>query len=261
MGDGILGYLLPVLLPITSAVTIAIAAVHHGPVRVYWSIATVAAIGASATLSVIKERRSKSVDKTTEQVKAELATKLADMGNALLTLLSDVTSTTKIDEATAAIKVLIDRSVSLAQNQLGNQTNIKCHVRAAYYQFDDGNKNLVRNNYHTSAGDKPPRPRFVGGGSDHDDDVIRLALGEDVRFVRDLENELLPYSPDSGTRPYKTLISVPVRVGNSSYGLLTADSDVTYSLTSADKGFLILFAGTLAAGLAHLEAVRGAAQS
>ena len=212
-------------------------------------------------MSVIKERRSKSVDKTTEQVKAELATNLADMGNALLTLLGDVTSATKLDEATAAIKVLIDRSVSLAQNQLGRQTDIPCRVRAAYYQFDDGNKNLARNNSHTCAGDKPPRTRFVGSGSDHDDDVIRLALGEDVRFIRDLEREPLPYSLDSGTRSYKTLIAVPVRSGNSSYGLLTADSDVAYSLTSADKGFLILFAGILAAGLAHLETVRGAAQS
>lgn len=261
MGDGVLGYLLPIFLPIASTVTAAIAAVHQGPVRVYWSIATVAAIGSSATLSTLKARRSKSVDETTELIKVEMATNLADIGFALLTLLGNVTSATKLDEATAAVKVLIERSVSLAQNQLGRQTGIQCRVRATYYEFDDGNKNLVRNKSHICAGDKLPRTQFVGGGSDHDNDVIRLALGEDVRFIRDLEREPLPYSLDSETRSYKTLIAVPVRAGNSSYGLLTADSDTAYSFTNADRGFLMLFAGILAAGVAHLEAVRGAARS
>jgi hypothetical protein len=261
IGNGLFGYCLPVILPIGSAVTTAIAAVNHGPVRVYWSIGAVAAIAASSALGAFKEHGAKSAYKSAEQKKSELATKLADIGFPLLTALGNVTSAATLDDATAAINVLIDRSVSLAQTQLGHQTTVSCQVRATYYEFDNGKNKLLRNKYHVCAGANLPRIEFVLDKNDQDDDVIRLALREDVRFVRNLDSESLPYSTDSASRTYKTLIAVPVRAGNNSYGLLTADSDVAYSLTNADRGFLILVAGTLAAGLAHMEAVKIAAKS
>jgi hypothetical protein len=258
---GVFGYCIPVLLPIASAIATAIAAVNHGPVRVYWVMGAVAAIGVSSTLSVIKERRTKSAYRNSEVTKSELATKLADIGYPLLTALGDVTCATKLDEAVAAINVLVDRSVSLTQTQLGQQSGIICHIRATYYEFNDAKNQLKRNKCHVWAGAKLPRMEFTQGKNDHDDDVIRLATREDYRFIRNLDSEALPGTTDSGSRSYKALISVPVRVGKNSYGLLTADSDVAYSLTTADRGFLILVAGTLAAGLAHMEAVKSTAKS
>jgi GAF domain-containing protein len=225
-------------------------------------------------ISVLKERRAKSESESThrvkaelaakaEQVRIELATNLADIGVPLITALGDVTSTTKLDEATTAITVLIDRSVGLGQTQLGRQTGTPSHIRATYYEFKGNNDKLLRNKTHTCAGVKQPRIEFTGGknGTEQDKDVIRLAQGEEVRFIRDLDKEPLPYTVDSTNRSYKTLISVPVRAGNKSYGLLTADSDLAYSLTNVDRGFILIVAGTLAVGLAHLEAVRSATQS
>jgi hypothetical protein len=239
----------------------AVAAVNHGPVRVYWSIGAFAAIGTASALSVMKERRSKAVYATAERTKSELASKLADIGLPLLTALGRVTSASTADEASAAIEVLIDRSVGLAQTQLGNQTDLDCQIRATYYELDKNRSKLSRVSSHRCAGQKLPRLEFLKARDDHDDDVIKLALREDVRFVPDLDRESLPHSTDSSSRSYKTLIAVPVRAGSRSYGLLTADSDLAYSLTNADRGFLILVAGTLAAGLAHMEAVKSGAKS
>jgi GAF domain-containing protein len=251
-------YCLPVVLPIASAVTTAVAAVNHGSDRVYWSIGAVAAIAGTATINVLKERRAVVTRKNVEQIKTELAITLADIGLPLVTALGSVNSAQSLDDATASISVLIDSSVSLAQTQLGHQGDVPCRIRAAYYEFD-GDK-LTRNNYHTWAGAKPPRIDFDTGRSDHDNDVIKLARGEEVRFIRNLKNEPLPFCSDSDKRSYKSFISVPVRAGKKSFGLLTADSDTAYTLTNADQGFLILVAGILAAGLAHVEAIRIAAK-
>jgi hypothetical protein len=261
VGTGVVGYCLPVLLPIVSAVTTAVAAVNHGPVRVYWIMGSVGAIGAGSVLSVMKERRTKSAYKNAERTKAELATKLADIGFPLLIALGNVTSASTVNDVTAAIEVLIDRSVGLAQTQLGKQTDLDCRIRATYYELDQNREKLLRNKSHYCAGQKLPRPDFVKGRNDHDDEAIKLALREDVLFIPNLDNESLPGSTDSTSRSYKTLIAVPVRAGKSSYGLLTADSNLAYSLTNADRGFLMLVAGTLAAGLAHMEAVKSPAKS
>jgi hypothetical protein len=143
------------VLPAASAVTTAIAAVNHGPIRVYWSIAAVGAIAGTATVNVLKERKARATRKNAKQLKAELAATLADIGLPLVTALGGVTSAQSLDDATATISVLIDRSVSLAQTQLGHQNSAQCRIRAAYYELDG--KRLVRNKYHTWAGAKPPR--------------------------------------------------------------------------------------------------------
>jgi putative methionine-R-sulfoxide reductase with GAF domain len=81
-----------------------------------------------------------------------------------------------------------------------------------------------------------------------------------VRFIRNLKKEQVPHCQDPDKRSYESFISLPVRAGDKSFGLLTADSDTAYTLTNADRGFLILVAGILAAGLAHVEAIRIAAK-
>jgi GAF domain-containing protein len=62
-------------------------------------------------------------------------------------------------------------------------------------------------------------------------------------------------------RSYKSFVSVPVRAGNKSFGLLTADADRAYALTEVERGFLILIAGALGAGMAHVEAVEAKEQA
>jgi hypothetical protein len=255
VGSRLLRYCLPILLAVSSAVATGVAAVNHGPRRVYWSIVVVAAVAGTAAVNVIKEYRAASARTTVDEVKAELSTALANIALPLVTALGNVTFAESVDDAASALRVLVDRSVSLAQEQLGHQGSDKCQVRATFYEFDGPDK-LVRREKRTSAGARLPRVDFLQGRSEHDSEVIKFASGEEVRFIRDLETEVPPYFSDAAGRCYKTFISVPVRAGAKSYGLLTADSNIPYSLTDADKGFLILVAGTLAAGLAHLETIR-----
>jgi hypothetical protein len=245
-----------VILPVIVVVATAIAEANQGPVRVYWSLGTVAAVIASSILAVNKEQTAVAARAEAIRARIELATALNTAGQPLVVALGNVTTTETLQEAQAAVAVLLDRAVSIAQSEAGRMS--PCRTRAAFYSFEG--ENLVRKNYSGYSGANAPRREFRVGRSEHDDEVIRFAHGENALLVRDLEKDPPPHFLDNLGRSYKCFTSVPVRAGNKSFGLLTADADVTGALTDVDKGYLILIAGTLGAGLAHLEAIAGKSQ-
>jgi GAF domain-containing protein len=165
--------------------------------------------------------------------------------------LGNVTASSTPESAKAALEVLIERTVSLAQTAIAGQST--CKKRATFYLFD-GDR-LVRRSQAAWTGAKASRQEWVLGRSPHDDEVVRFARGEDAALIVDLENDPPPHFVDNKGRAYKTFVSVPVRAGDTSFGLLTADADRAYALTDVDRGFLILIAGVLGAGVAHVEAV------
>ena len=244
-------YISLIALPLVVVVTTAVAAVEHDAVRVYWSLGTFLAVLATSVLSVNKDQSA--VAARTEAIRAriELATALTTAGQPLVVALGNVTTTGSSQDAQATIGVLLDRAVSIAQSEIGRLS--PCKTRAAFYRFD-GSK-LVRMTYSGYAGANAPRREFVGGRSQHDDEVIRFANEENALLVQDLENDPPPHFLDNRGRTYKSFVSVPVRAGRKSFGLLAADSDRAFALTDVDKGYMILIAGALGAGLAHLEAI------
>lgn len=244
-------HLIPVLLPIVTLVATAIASVNQGWSRAYWYSIAGAAILAAGVLNIFKQRQADRFRSEAVSAKAALSITLADSGQPLISQLGTVTSSFNLEEIRSAVDTLTARTVALARSLSGRNSPVACATRAVFYELQD--KRLVRRNHEGRAGEAP-RQDFQAGRSEHDDEVLRLAQGEKVLVVDDLAGQPPPHFIDAAGRTYRSFIAVPVRAGRRSFGLLIADSDKPRSLGSEDKGFLILLAGILAAGLAHLHA-------
>jgi hypothetical protein len=240
-----------IVLPIVIAVTTAIGTVNHGAVAVYWYLGTVVGLLINGLISYNKDRTASVARNTAIRSETDLAAALNNTGQPLVSALGSVTACENPDDAEREVAVLIDRAVSLAQSMLGATSDSQ--TRAAFYSID-GNR-LQRKLWHGWAGCTAPRTEFMRGRSEHDDEVVKFVHGENALLVENLEEHPPPHFMDSRGRVYKSFVSVPVRAGNKSYGLLTADSDRAYALNGNHRGFLILIAGVLGAGVAHVEAV------
>jgi GAF domain-containing protein len=220
---------------------------------VYWYIGTVVGLLINGLIGYHKDRTSAAGRQAAIKSATELATEQNNMWRPLITALGKVTAAVNTADALPELKVLTDRAVGLAQTQLA--TSSYSSTRAAFYALE-GDR-LARERWHGWNGCRAPRTEFVQHRSPHDDEMIRCANGENAQWIDDLEQDPPAHFIDFKGRSYKSCISVPVRAGNISYGLLTADSDRAYALTGNDRGFMILIAGMLAAGLAHVAAVSG----
>jgi hypothetical protein len=191
-----------VLLPLVIVVTTAIAAVKHGPTRVYWSLGTFVAVFVIGLISYNKDRTSAAIRDEAIQSRTELATALNDTAQPLVVALGNVTAADSVDEAKENVAVLIDRAVSLAQTELARSSDSR--TRSALYCIE-GNR-LVRRVYHGWNGADAPRREFVRGRSEHDDEVIRFVHGENALLVEDLENHPPPHFIDFRGRSYKSFV-------------------------------------------------------
>ncbi|WP_143737327.1 GAF domain-containing protein [Microbispora sp. GKU 823] len=258
-------YAPPILFPFAVAALSAIAAMNQGPVRVYWTLGSLGMIIANGVYNALQERAAATARDRAIEAYAELHTTLFDGGQPLVRALGDVAGAESRDKRNHAISILINRTVALAQTELGRRARsmgVKCNTRAAFYRLahesPDGNGKpgqvkLVREYYEGRSRDTAPRNDFVKDRSAHDNEAILIAENENATLVADLVNKPPAHFQDNMGRSYKSFIAVPVRACGRSYGLLTADSDEANSLGELDKGFLILMAGLLAAGLAQVE--------
>ena len=240
-----------VVLPIVIALTTAVGTVNHGAIAVYWYLGTVIGLFINGLISYSKDRTSNLARNTAIKSEIDLATALNDTGQPLVAALGNVTACENPDDAARELAVLIDRAVSLAQSVLASTSDSR--TRAAFYSME-GDR-LERKCCQRWTGSTAPRTEFVRGRNEHDNEVIRFTHGENALLVQNLEEHPPPHFIDCKGRVYKSFVSVPVRAGKKSYGLLTADSDRAYALTENHEGFLILIAGVLGAGVAHVETV------
>jgi transcriptional regulator with GAF, ATPase, and Fis domain len=67
--------------------------------------------------------------------------------------------------------------------------------------------------------------------------------------VDDLYYHAPPHFNDTKGRPFRSFISVPVRTGETSFGMLSLDSDLAGTCTEVDTVHMILLAMVLGAGL------------
>lgn len=238
-----------VFLPVAVASATAVAGASQGPTRAFWAITAIIATAASAIFALVKERQARAATRTASKARAQLAAGLNRAGAPLLTVLGKVTTAKTTEELHAALDVLAERVVDIAQSQCGRHRRPGANLRAVYYaRVDD---RLERRTWDGRQANTPPRRAFRAGVSPHETEVVRFADSEDVLVVDDLYYHAPPHFVYSSNRSYSTFIAVPIRAGETSFGMLTVDSDLPGSLSEADKGHLILLAGVLAAGLAH----------
>ncbi|GAA4474257.1 GAF domain-containing protein [Phytohabitans houttuyneae] len=227
------------------------AAASHGSIKAFWAITAIVATAASATFTVVKERQARAATRTASQARAQLAAGLNRAGAPLLTVLGNVTTAKTPEDMRAAIEVLTARVIDIAHSQCGRSRRPGANLRAVYYSYVDNR--LERRDWTGRLTSSPPRSAFTSGANLHDTEVVRFAASDErLLIVDDLYYNAPAHFIDAKGRTYRSFIAVPVRAGETSFGLLTLDSDLGGSLTETDAGHLILLAGVLAAGLAHL---------
>jgi putative methionine-R-sulfoxide reductase with GAF domain len=236
------------LLPVAAVTAMAIAAVNHGLVRAAWTAGAICATLATTILTARKDRQVAVANAAAVEAKVDLATALTAAGQPLIAALGRVASASTPEKRRTAIEVLCQKTVAIARSQCGRTTKVRSKIRSVFYEFV-GNE-LQRREYEGRPGNVP-RERFRPERGRNDQGVIELARGEEAKLFEDLDRSPPHYFSDYVGRSYKSTINVPVRVEGRSYGLLCVDSDKPNTLTDVDKGYVILLAGVLAAGLAH----------
>lgn len=256
-GRSVLRYGPPTTFPVVASVTALVAGVNHGSVRVYWSIAAVAATAGTAIFNALKERQSRASVSAAATGRTELGRALAVAGEPLVTALGTLTAGRNSEDRRAALETLRHLTVQVAAARCGRDVPNKDRgqIRSSYYELN-GDK-LERRSFSGRRANRPPRKDFQRGRSDHDDEALKVASGDGVLLVEDLEKNRPPWFNFNHDTSYRTFITVPVKAGDHSFGLLSIDSDKPHSLTDVDRGFTILLAGLLAAGLAHTSSDGG----
>ncbi|MEV1056529.1 GAF domain-containing protein [Micromonospora chalcea] len=185
------------------------------------------------------------------RARGALASSLSSAGRPLVAVLGNAIDAQDGGEFESSIQVLINRTLAIAQNQVGRMTGRSATRRSVLYLFETDSK-LTRV-AHEGRIDRVPRIDFNASRGDADRRVIDLARGEDVLLVNDVEQATPRYFSDYEGRPYRSFITIPVRTSRKSFGLLSVDSSEPDAFTEADVGFMALLAGMLAAGLALRE--------
>lgn len=246
----------PTIFPVVAAVTANVAGVNHGSVRVYWTLGAIAATIGTAIFNGLKERQSglsASAAVAGVAARTELGTAFARAGEPLITALGEVTAARSPEERRAKIEVLARLTVDIAAARCGREVADRGNVRSVFYQVSKSGDTLERYCFAGRQGNKRPRQQFRRKDSSHDDLAFMIADSDEVLLVDDLDKDPPKEFRDSTTRSYKCFIAVAVRAGSEGYGLLSVDSDKPRSLTDVDRGYLVLLAGILAAGLGCRE--------
>ncbi|GAA0743850.1 GAF domain-containing protein [Dactylosporangium roseum] len=244
---------LPVLFPVVAAAASAAAAVAHGTARLLWIVLSVSGTAATAVVAVRRDRQTAAAESAAAAAEAHLATGLNEAGAPLLAALGNLTTAPTQAARTAALDVLVHRAVDIAHHHCGRRRRTPHAARRAVFYALQGDDRLERRAY-AGRQSNAPRRGFRLGATAHDTEAVRLALSEEVLVVDDLHAAPPPHFADAKGRSYRSFIAVPVRAGDTPFGLLVLDTDQPGALTNADKGHLILLAGVLAAGLSHAAA-------
>jgi transcriptional regulator with GAF, ATPase, and Fis domain len=231
-----------VLLPIFAVVSTVLAVVDDGRVRVYWALVAGIATAGTAVLMVAKDRRARAAELAALTARTAVVDRVGAVGQPLLAALGDVALASDPHQRRAALDVLIAMVVDHAVSECG-----RGNVRSVYYELS-GNR-LERRRF-GGRGENVPRKEFVAGSSEHDNEVLKLARSGQPVLVEDLENAPPPYFIDNLGRSYRSFVACPIRIGETSFGMLGVDSEIASGFTGVDQVQLSLLAGVLAAGLA-----------
>jgi len=243
----------PTVLPVIAAATAAVAGVSHGPVQVYWTLGAIGATAGNALFNALKERHTlapTSIARTVWHARTELALGFNRAGEPLVVALGNAVAAPSQDQRRAALSGLMHLVVDLAATRCARAAEPTGNARCVFYQLVD-DSTLERKCYAGRQGNSKPRKYFKSGGSLHEAEAVALARGDEVLFVGDLEQDPPANFAHHRTKSYKAFLSVPVKAGDQNFGMLCVDSDTAWSLGDVDRGYVLLLAGLLAAGIAH----------
>ncbi|WP_430790974.1 GAF domain-containing protein [Actinoplanes sp. G11-F43] len=174
----------------------------------------------------------------------------------LITALGDIVAAETESEREKATDVLVRLTVSVAKAVCGQNLSRVVNTRAIFYQLESDSV-ATRRAYDGTYEGVQPRWDFDARRSLNDKRVLELAKGDRVLVVNDIDASPPAHFADYQGRPYKSYVAVPVRAGDTAFGVLAIDSDTPNSLTDVDVGYAILVAGILGAGLAAADSPVG----
>lgn len=252
-----------VLLPVAGAITSSVASSHQGPVRVYWALGAILSTLLVALSGFIKDARGRKARLAGARAQDALRMTLAEASQPLITMIGNVSAVTTPSERKEALTALVALALGTVRAQCGCGT--RASYRSVFYSLVNerhGRQNrerLVRVKSEGRNGDGGARLTFDPGCLTDDEDkreearkAVKLAKGEDVLLVEDLQSDAPSYIRNAANRSYRTMLSIPVNAGDRHFGLLTLDSPEAGTLKEIDKRYMILIAGVLGAGLAQL---------
>jgi hypothetical protein len=138
----------------------AVAGASQGPTRAFWAVTAIIATAASAIFALVKGRQARAATRTASMARAQLAAGLNRAGAPLLTVLGKVTTAKTAEDLHAALDVLAERVVDIAQSQCGRHRRPGANLRAVYYaRVDD---RLERRTWAGRQANTTPRRAAVG---------------------------------------------------------------------------------------------------
>jgi GAF domain-containing protein len=240
-------------LPGVTAAAAALAAIDSGGSRLqYIFLAGTSSLGL-ALLGLLQALRA---DEATALWVGEsrIAATLARTAHPMVTALGNVTASEDDEERRRHLEVLLAKAVGLSKAMTGRTGRHSSRTRSMFYYLERDDL-LVLRQYVGDYGS--PRKTFLASKSENDRRVIELAKADTALFIKNLDEASPAYFSEPHGRSYKTLISVPVRAGNRSFGTLMLDGEEPQSLTEVDVGYAVLIAGVMGAGLAAADASAG----
>jgi len=241
----LIGELFVVIPAITVAVA-AIGALSQDELRLDFTILAIAGSLVAVFIGMVQAKREQ-VATTAWLEDSRTTIAFARTFQPMTTALGNVAAARSKADRQKAVEVLITKAIGLAKTMSGSSSGRRSRTRSMYYHLQTEGRLTLRA-YEGEYGS--PRIEFRAEDSENDRRVIELARGETVLFVNDLWAVAPTYFSNPTGRPYKSLISVPVRAGDKPFGVLMIDAEEANSLTDVDVGYAILIAGLLGAGLA-----------
>jgi hypothetical protein len=104
-------------LPVAVATATAVAGASQGSTRAFWAVTAIIATAASAIFALVKQRQARAATRTASLARAQLAAGLNRAGAPLLTVLGKFTTAKTSEDLHAALDVLAERVVDIAQSQ------------------------------------------------------------------------------------------------------------------------------------------------
>jgi hypothetical protein len=233
-------YVLSIVLPMITTATGYAAAVTHGVLRLDMWIVAVLCTAGTAILGTRRDVRGTAASAAAIRAKAALETAILQSGQPIANSLNRI-SLAGDDEKllVGAVNSLLTTILQTAYRQCGRAGEKRGEIRSVFYLLTD-NDTLERVEKQGRGGNALPRQCFRRSTPD-EEAAVELALHEDAVIINGIKK-----------RSYKELIAVPVRAGNTSFGMLCVDSDAANSLTKVDVDYMQLLATFLAAGIGRM---------